>query len=44
VLEVAFSIAALAGFKAEDSAAKRYPIWEYASSPQLPEALEFAAE
>ena len=29
---------------AEDSAASRYPIWEYASSPQLPEALEFAAE
>jgi len=31
-------------FAAEDSAASRYPIWEYASSPQLPEALEFAAE
>ena len=31
-------------FAAEDSAASRYPIWEYASSPRLPEALEFAAE
>ena len=31
-------------FAAGDSAASRDPIWEYASSPQLPEALEFAAE
>ena len=28
-------------FAAEDSAASRYPIWEYASARKLPEALEF---